>query len=402
MAEYSISQLGTFENCALQYRLNYVERIKRYEEGVEAFLGQRFHEAMEWLYRECAFRVVPLEELLAYYEKQWAEKWHAEVKIVKKERTADDYRLMGRRFIEDYYKRHQPFEEGRVLALEKYIRFPLAEGSRYNCKGVIDRLMLAPDGAFEVHDYKTGAGLPEQADLDRDRQLGLYQIGVQSLWPEAKEVRLIWHMAAFDLEMKSRRTPEALEELRKDIAGLIDRIEAEQEFAPRESALCNWCPYWDLCPLKKHLVKVEALPRELWKDEPGVAIVDAYAERWRKKRALETEIKAVDVELDEIRDAAIAFAEKEGVQVIGGMDARLRVTGKERIFSPAKGSDEREALERELKLAGVWDEVATLDTSALEKAVAEERWTGDVLERIKEYLRVERRYTVSLSENTNK
>jgi hypothetical protein len=38
--------------------------------------------------------------------------------IVKKERTADDYRLRGRRFIEDYYRRHYPFDEGRVLALD--------------------------------------------------------------------------------------------------------------------------------------------------------------------------------------------------------------------------------------------------------------------------------------------
>jgi putative RecB family exonuclease len=399
MPEYSISQIGAFENCALQYRFNYVERIKRYEEGVEAFLGQRFHEAMEWLYHERAFRVVPLEELMAYYEKAWAEKWHAEVKIVRSERTADDYRLMGRRFIEDYYKRHYPFDEGRVLGLERYIRFPLDESGRYNCKGIIDRLMLAPDGAYEVHDYKTGSSLPEQAGLDRDRQLGLYQIGVQSLWPEAKEVRLIWHMVAFDLEMKSRRTPEVLEELKKDIAGLIDRIEAETEFAPRESALCNWCPYWDLCPLKKHLLKIEGIPISNWKDEPGVVIVDAYAGKWRQKRALEAEVKAVEVELGEIREAAIGFAEKEGVQVIGGTDARLRVTGKDRITAPAKGSEEREALERELRLAGVWDEVATLDPAALEKAVAEGRWKGDILERIKEYIREERRYTVTLTEN---
>jgi len=45
MPEYSISQLGTFEDCALQYRLIYVDRIKRYEEGVEAFLGRRFIKA---------------------------------------------------------------------------------------------------------------------------------------------------------------------------------------------------------------------------------------------------------------------------------------------------------------------------------------------------------------------
>lgn len=400
MAEYSISQIGTFETCPLQYRFNYVDRIKRLEEGVEAFLGQRFHETMEWLYHERAFRVVPLEELLAYYEKAWAEKWHCEVKIARSERCADDYRLMGRRFIEDYYRRHHPFDEGRVLGLERYIRFPLDESGRYNCKGIIDRLMVAPDGAYEVHDYKTGASLPEQAGLDRDRQLGLYQIGVQALWPEAKEVRLIWHMVAFDLEMRSRRTPEALEELKRDIAGLIARIEAETEFAPRESALCNWCPYWDLCPLKKHLVKLMELPSNRWKDEPGVVIVDAYAEKWRKKRELEADVKAIEVELCEIREAAIGFAEKEGVQVIGGTDARLRVTGKERICAPAKGSEEREALERELRLAGIWDEVVTLDPAALEKAVAEGRWEGDILKRIKEYVREERRYTVTLTENS--
>jgi hypothetical protein len=96
MPEYSNSQLGKFENCPLQYRLIYVDRIKRPEEGVEAFLGQRFHEAMEWLYRERAFRLVPLEELLGFYEAQWKAAWHADVKITKKERQPDDYRVLGR------------------------------------------------------------------------------------------------------------------------------------------------------------------------------------------------------------------------------------------------------------------------------------------------------------------
>jgi len=398
MPEYSISQLGTFETCPLQYKFIYRDRIKRYEEGVEAFLGQRFHEAMERLYKERALRIVPLDELLAHYEKRWAEKWHDEVKIKKEGRTPDDYRLMGRRFIEDYYKRHHPFEEGKVLGLERYIRFPLDEGKRYNFKGIIDRLMKAPDGAFEVHDYKTGSSLPDQAEVDSDRQLALYQVGVQTLWPEAEEVRLVWHYAAFDLEMKSTRTPGALEALKIEIMGLIDRVEATTEFEPCESALCDWCPYWDLCPVKKHLLKVEGLPADEWKDEPGVKIVDAYAERWRRKRELEEEQRTVDEELEKVRAAAIAFAEREGIQVIAGTGRRLRVTGRERVVSPAKGSEEREALEKELRALGVWDEVAMLDPFALEKAVAEGKWEGEVLERIRTYVRTEKRYTVTLKE----
>jgi len=37
MPEYSISQPGNFEECALQYKFIYVDGIKRYEEGGEAF-----------------------------------------------------------------------------------------------------------------------------------------------------------------------------------------------------------------------------------------------------------------------------------------------------------------------------------------------------------------------------
>ncbi|MDD8014945.1 MAG: PD-(D/E)XK nuclease family protein [Acidobacteriota bacterium] len=400
MAEYSISQIGTYETCARQYKFIYKDRIKRYEEGVEAFLGQRFHETMEYLYKERAFRIIPLEELLEYYEKSWAGKWRDDVKIVREVRQADDYRRQGRRFIEDYYKRHHPFDDGRVLKLEAYIKFPLDKEGKYRFRGIIDRLMLAPDGTYEIHDYKTSSSLPEQAEVDKDRQLALYQIGVQTLWPDAKEVRLIWHYVAFDMAMKSQRNTGELQELKEEIAGLIDKIEAEREFTPNESKLCDWCAYWDLCPVKKHLVKINALPRDKWKDEPGVVIADAFAERWRMKRDLEAQTRAVDEELEKIRQAAIFFAEKEGVQVIAGTEARLRVTGKDRIISPAKGSQEREELEAELKRLGVWDEVAMLDPYALEKAVAEEKgkWTGEVLERVKAYVRSEKRYVVTLKE----
>lgn len=405
MAEYSHSQLGTFEQCALQYKFNYVDGIKRYEEGIEAYLGQRFHDAMEWLYGERAFRVVPLEELLARYDKDWVNQWHLEIKINKAGRTAEEYRLLGRRFIEDYYRRHQPFDEGRVLGLERYIRFPLDDAGRYRCKGIVDRLMLAPDGVFEVHDYKTGSKLPDQKELDNDRQLALYQIGVQTLWPEAREkgVRLVWHEVAFDVEMRSTRKPEALDKLKGDVGALIDRIEtavAAKDFPHRETALCGWCAYWDLCPVKKHLVKVEALPKDKWKDEPGVVIADAYAERWRKKKGLEAEVEAVKEEMEELKQAVVAFAEKEGCQVIAGTDAQLRVTGKECLVLPKKRTEERETLEAELRRLGVWDEVAELDTQALEKAMAEGKWGAEVLDALRAHVSIERRYKVTLKEET--
>ena len=271
MPEYSISQVRKFEECPLQYKFIYVDRLGRREEGIEAFTGSRFHEAMQWLYQERATRLVPLEELLTWYEECWVKRWHDDVVVRKDGWTADDYRKMGRRCIEDYYRRYEPFEEGRVLGLERWIRFPLDDEGRYVFKGIIDRLMLAPDGAFEVHDYKTGSKLPDQEELDADRQLAVYEIGVRKLWPEAEtaEVRLIWHEVNFDVEMRSSRTEEERETLTKELEALIDRIEAEREFAPRENQFCGWCAYRDLCPAKKGAKKEgeeaegEALGKEL-------------------------------------------------------------------------------------------------------------------------------------------
>ena len=66
-----------------------------------------------------------------------------------------------------------------------------------------------------------------------------------------------------------------------------------------------------------------------------------------KEEALEGEAKAIEGELEALKEAAIAFAEKEDAQVIAGTDARLKVTGKDKVILPGKGSEEREALDAE-------------------------------------------------------
>lgn len=252
MTVYSNSRLGTYETCPLQYKLRYLDRIEAAEEGIEAFLGSRFHEVMERLYGDLTFTVHTLDDLLAYYEERWDKKFHDGIQIVRANRTADDYRRMGATFIRGYYARYAPFNQSRVLGLEKRVSIDLGGGSGYLVQGIIDRLAQAPDGTYEIHDYKTSSGLPEQAKLDEDRQLALYQIGVEAMWPDVRRVRLIWHYVAFDKELSSARTPEQIALLKAGTIALIDRIERDTVFEPHESALCDWCPYWEHCPLKRH------------------------------------------------------------------------------------------------------------------------------------------------------
>ncbi len=402
MAVYSHSRLECFENCPLQFKLCYLDKIKRYEEGIEAFLGSRFHETMEMLYKDVRCREYSLKELVDYYEDRWNKEYTDAVIITKKNRTAQDYKNIGRKCIEDYYKRYHPFDQARVIGLEREISIDLKGDGKYRIKGFIDRLCQGKDDTYEIHDYKTNGYLPEQKHFDEDRQLALYHIGVQNAWPDAKNVKLIWHFVVFDKEMVSSRTPEQLEELKNKTVALIDKIESIKEFLPQESMLCEWCSYHDLCPKRKHLYKVESLPVNEYLNDDGVKLVNTYAEIDAKKKELKKEIDTLDAELEKIKEAIVAYGEKEGISVVNGSGNKLRISEKTKISFPSKGTPDREKLEEILRSSSKWEEILELDTAALERLINENCLEEELLTKIKEYLEIENKKQFYLSKLTEK
>ncbi|UCE87819.1 MAG: PD-(D/E)XK nuclease family protein, partial [Deltaproteobacteria bacterium] len=141
-----------------------------------------------------------------------------------------------------------------TLAVEHRVTFALDERGDYRMQGVIDRLVRAPDGAIEIHDYKTSARAPSQRQLDADRQLALYQIGVtrNGAADRDTEVRLVWHYLLPDRVRSSTRSAQQIEALRRDTVAAIDRIEAAQAFEARPGPLCSWCEYRERCPASPH------------------------------------------------------------------------------------------------------------------------------------------------------
>lgn len=251
MPTYSHSKLSTFENCPLKFKFRYIDKIELEEEwrSIESFMGKRVHEVLEKLYNNLKTgKLNTLEELLSHYGEIWETKWGDDVRVIKKEYTAEDYKDIGTRCIAGYYNRHKPFDYGRTVAIEHWLMIDV-EG--YKLKGVIDRLSCMDDGHYEIHDYKTGRYLPNQTHFESDRQLSLYQIGVEEKWEDVKSVDLVWHYLVHGEEIRLKRTEGELEKLKSDIVSSIERIEkAEQEnnFPYNESGLCNWCEYQELCP----------------------------------------------------------------------------------------------------------------------------------------------------------
>jgi len=391
MSVYSHSQLGTYEQCPLKYRLCYRDKIKREQEGVEAFLGQRVHDTLKKCYDDIRLtKLNTLGDLLSYYDKVWQQNWNDSIIITKKDVTQDHYRALGRKMIETYYTRYAPFDSDITIGTEVGLNFTLDDDGKYRMTGYIDRLSRAPDGAYEIRDYKTSAHLPGQQEADRDRQLALYQIGVQKKWPDIENFRLIWHYLAFDRELVSSRSPEAISSLVQDTKRLIDEIESAQDFPPRESPLCDWCEYPDLCPRRKHIFKVEALPVNEYLNEPGVVLVNKYVELKEKESEIGEKMKKV-------REAILDYAKREGVEVIKGSDRKLSVKFDEKLKFPGKNEEERQDLDSIVVEAGKWMEVSQLDMTSLVRVVEEGLWDRGLIDQVMKYGRLEESSTVRIS-----
>jgi putative RecB family exonuclease len=246
---FSPSSLSCFENCPKQYWFRYVEKAPVDTEGIEAFVGKRVHEILERLYRFVGEGLVPsLERVLYRYHQNWAAAFDpGRIRIVRVGTEAAHYRRHGARCLENYYRRHYPFDADETVGLERPIRFHLDEGGRYAVRGIIDRIARSRDGVLEIHDFKTGRRVPRQEEVDRDRQLGLYELGLRAQWRERGPVRLVWHYALSNQVRVSTRSAEQRESLREETARWIDRIRAEERFEPRPSALCGWCEFRDRC-----------------------------------------------------------------------------------------------------------------------------------------------------------
>ncbi len=390
MPIWSHSRLQSFQQCPRKYAFRYLEKPDvDAPDSIEAFLGSRVHDVLEQLYRDVRMTKVPSEEeLLAEYDKVWNRHVHDGLRIVRRRYTAEHYYRVGRQCLQDYYRRHHPFRQGRTLGLEERIVIDLDPRGEVRLQGYIDRLTQTADGHYEIHDYKTSNSLPAQEHFDLDRQLALYQIGIERRFRDARRVDLVWHYLQFDREIRSRREPSELEQLRFDTLSTIQEVETQTrkgEFPTRESMLCDWCEYASVCPAKKHLYSLsEATPEEFRQDD-GVQLVDAWM---RAYLARQEATRDAEAELDGLKERIARFASEHGLEVIVGTEHKLRVKKLAGLKVPVRADDPAsyQALLELLQTLNLWPRVSTLDRHAVLRLLDEEGVEADVRKRIAERL----------------
>lgn len=386
---FSPSKLDCYKQCPRKYRYRYVDKIKREGQSMEAFLGTCVHGAFEALYESLMHgKRLTLEETLAEYERLWAEGFNEKIKV-RPGFSAADWKALGRDCVTYYYEGNKPFEANRTVAVEKKVGFALeVDGQTYRIEGYVDRLALGKDGAFEVHDYKTAKTLPTQEDVDEDVQLAVYDLAVRDAWPDTKDVRLIWHYVRHGKSLTSSRTADQRNALMRELGSLIDKIKHDREFPPVETPLCGWCEYRDLCPLFSHAERTAALPPEKRVADDGVMIVDQLAELDARKHDLRGEIKALDLQAEELEDELARYAKAKGITRVTGTTSEANVTQKETLKLPTRtGSPDAFAeLEAGLKALPIWKEVSHLDAHAVVERLKSGEWPVEVRDEVERLL----------------
>jgi len=264
MTLYSYSRINCFLNCPAQFQHRYILRTPSpVPEGIELFMGSRFHEAMEFLYDTTRPPGLPptLKETLEEFNRAWekaleanvakqkARGFETPVRITREGLTIDDYRRKAEGFVENYYRKYHPFNWDRTEGIEMKVVFKLDKAGKYMMNGYIDRLAVDPEGTLWVHDYKTGARKMTQEEADEEDQLALYMLGLRQIEKYREmPIRLQWHFVAFEEdEVVSERKPEDLKVLRNRYVHHIQQIESARQFNTHTSALCGWCEFLTLC-----------------------------------------------------------------------------------------------------------------------------------------------------------
>jgi CRISPR/Cas system-associated exonuclease Cas4 (RecB family) len=271
MTVYSYSRINTYFTCPAQFQFRYIEKRPSPEaEGIELFLGSRFHETMEFLYRQLPQRIPTVREILEFFKTHWEYQWQDALKkqknrnfkeplrIIQQGQTVADYFQKGHLFVENYYHQYQPFDQDQTEGLELKVAFNLDRGGEYKMQGYLDRLGRDPNGTLWIHDYKTSSRKMSAEDARNEDQLALYQIGLTqnpNYGPKPK-VKLAWHFVAFEKDLVvSERSPKEIEWLKDKYISKIKTVEQAKSYPPKPGSLCPWCEYLSICAEGKSWVE---------------------------------------------------------------------------------------------------------------------------------------------------
>ena len=238
----SYSHISSFETCPYQFYFKYVLEIPGLQSASRSF-GMTVHNTLRAFYErlmrskqgfDTIEKAPNLEDLLEMYDQKWQSGGY-ESKAQENRRYTS-----GKKALSHYYETFYSQEENPIW-LEG--RFKVDVGT-VRMSGVVDRLDEY-DGGYEIIDYKTGNIPKDPRAFEKNLQLPIYVLAVESL----KELP-VHKVSLLYVESGKKLTAEVTDKMKDasvaEICKTFDTINA-MTFPPKPGMLCKFCDYRTIC-----------------------------------------------------------------------------------------------------------------------------------------------------------
>jgi len=244
--QLSASAIETYEVCPLKYKFQYGWKI-RGGPSAQLTFGNVMHTTIrEFVADARKKRRVPLEELLAIYQREWSSAGFPD------EYQEQEYRKAGREQLEAFHRSFTA-EPPDVIFQEK--PFELALEHDIVVTGRIDQVNRLDGRRVEIVDYKTGK-VRDAKKAAEDIQLSIYALAARDVLDLEPE-RLVFYYLVNNEPVATTRDAKSLKAAKEEIAEVADQIRAG-EFSAKPSFLCGYCDFKPLCPAHEQLVTIQS------------------------------------------------------------------------------------------------------------------------------------------------
>ena len=230
----SVSQIETFQTCPLHYKLKYILKLPTKASASSSF-GISIHNTLKEYFQN------PNDILKIYIDNFIEDGYMNKKHKLEFYKKGENY-LLG--FLENAYN-----PKIKTISLEE--KFVLPIDNTLKIGGTIDRVDELSGEAYEIIDYKTGANIPTQKEVDKDMQLSFYALALSSIKNiKPEDIKLSLYYLDTQEKITTKRTAKDLEKVKEEILKIRDEIEAS-DFKCNNNFFCQGkCEFSMFCKSK--------------------------------------------------------------------------------------------------------------------------------------------------------
>jgi DNA helicase-2/ATP-dependent DNA helicase PcrA len=217
----SYSQIDTFQTCPMHYKLKYIYKVPT-PPSASASFGASIHATIKNFFESVKKGEKPTDRLIfELLEDNWVNEGYTTKK------HEHDFFEKGKLYLAGFLK--QGFDPKNLPeVMEQPFTVPLSKDLKIG--GRIDRVDIFKDGSIEIIDYKTGAAIPSQREVDKNLQLSFYALAATKIPTEPfgktpDKIKLSLYYLDDQEKISTTRTAKQLEEAIKEIFKVRGEIE---------------------------------------------------------------------------------------------------------------------------------------------------------------------------------